>query len=175
MIAAVVCVDQNWGIGKDNDLLVHIPEDMKMFKRITTNEVPNTSFVVMGRKTYDSLPKKPLPNRVNIVITSSVEDIEEIEENVFFVSMEYAVEFLTNDHVVSRNKGIYIIGGGMIYKTLLPLCEKVFVTKVHNTYEADTFFPNIDDMNEWKLESESEIKEHNGINYQFCVYKNMLE
>lgn len=167
MIAAVVCVDQNYGIGSKNDLLAHIPEDMKRFKEITTGGA-----VVVGRKTYDSLPKKPLPDRTNIIVTSKVKKKPKIHrDGTIHSNMNYIKAWLIQPEVVNENCGIYVIGGGMIYKELLPLCERVYITKVFHSYEdVDTYFPNIDEMPEWEMTSASEVKEHNGIQYQFCVY-----
>lgn len=167
MIACIVAADNNWGIGSNNDLLAHIPEDMKMFKEITTG-----GSIVVGRKTYDSLPKKPLPNRTNIIITSEAKEKPELKKsNTIIANMEYIKTWLSNDEVIRDNNGIYIIGGGMIYKELLPFCERVYITKIHQTYDnADTYFPNIDDMPEWEMTSSSEIKEYNGVRYQFCIY-----
>lgn len=167
MIASVVAVDNNFGIGSNNELLAHIPEDLKMFKEITSGGA-----VIVGRKTYDSLPKKPLPNRTNIIITSQAKDKPELKKaNEIISNMEYIKAWLSNDEVIHDNEGIYVIGGGMIYEELLPYCERVYITKIHNAYDnADTFFPNIDDLPEWEMTSASEIKEHEGIQYQFCVY-----
>ena len=170
MIACVVAVDNNYGIGSKNELLAHIPEDMKMFKNITTSN--SGSAVIVGRKTYDSLPKKPLANRVNIIITSKAPDIPEVkEDNTIYSNMEYIKAWLSHNDTIRDNNGIYVIGGGMIYKELLPLCERVYITKVFHSYDdVDTYFPNIDNMPEWEMTSSSEIKEHNGIKYQFCIY-----
>ena len=166
MIACVVAVDSNYGIGSNNELLAHIPEDMKHFKEITTGGT-----VVVGRKTYDSLSKKPLPNRTNIIITSKADVPEVIDDDVLISNMEYIKVWLTDDKLISENNGIYVIGGGMIYKDLLPFCERVYITKILHAYDnVDTYFPNIDNMPEWEMTSASEIKEHNGVQYQFCVY-----
>lgn len=166
MISAIVAVDNNWGIGSNNKLLANIPEDMKFFKEKTMN-----SMVIMGRKTYESLPKKPLPNRTNIVITSKFGDLHYLEDGTMFVSMNFIKTYLK---WLPDNAPIdcYIIGGGTIYKELLLYCECAYVTKIFNSYDnVDTFFPNIDDMPEWDIEQTSEIKKHNDINYQFCTYK----
>ena len=167
MIAAVVCVDNNYGIGSKNDLLAHIPEDMKMFKEITTGGA-----VIVGRKTYDSLTKKPLPNRKNIIVTSKVKRKPKIQkDDTIHSNMNYIKAWLVHPEVVNENCGIYVIGGGMIYKELLPFCERVYITKVLHSYDdVDTYFPNIDNMPEWEMTSASEVKEYNGIKYQFCVY-----
>lgn len=166
MIAAIVCVDQNYGIGSKNSLLAHIPEDMERFKEMTTGHS-----IIMGRKTYDSLPNKPLQNRTNIVITHMKKQPKIQGEGLIHSNMEYIKAWLSKDEVIEENNGIYVIGGGAIYKELLPLCERVYITKVFHSYEdVDTYFPNIDEMPEWEMTSASELKEYNGIQYQFCVY-----
>lgn len=165
MISAIVCVDENWGIGCNNGLLVNIPEDMRFFKEKTMNNA-----VIMGRKTYDSLPKKPLPNRINYVITSRTTSKKcDYVNNCYFMSMDYIKDYLPS--ISFSYKDIFIIGGGMIYKELLPYCEKIYLTKVFHGYEnVDTYFPNIDNIPEWEIESTSEIKEYDGIKYQFYTY-----
>lgn len=166
MIAAIVAVDSNYGIGSNNNLLVHIPEDLKMFKDLTMN---NT--VIMGRKTYEPLPIRPLPNRTNIVITHTKNCPRFKEDGSIYSNMEDIKNWLSNERVININDGIYIIGGGMIYKELLPFCERVYITKIlHSFDDVDTFFPNIDNMPEWAMTSTSEVKEYNGIQYQFCIY-----
>lgn len=165
MISVIVAADLNNAIGNKNGLLAHIPADMKHFKDLTMG-----STVVMGRKTYDSLPKKPLPNRLNLVITSKVKDRYEIQDDgSIFVSMEYAKTWLINRKAIGDY--VFIIGGGQIYKELLPYCDKIYLTKIFHAYEdADTYFPNIDKMDEWKQEKAGEVKEYNGLKYQFCEY-----
>lgn len=166
MIAAIVCTDLNYGIGSKNELLTHIPEDMKMFRELTTNNI-----IVMGRKTWDSLSKKPLPNRTNVIITRRANWTYLDDNNVIFCDMERIKSFLKNTDTQCYDN-IFIIGGGQIYKELLPYCNRIYLTRVLNTYEnADTFFPNIDEMQEWSIVSESKIKEYNGIKYQFITYE----
>jgi dihydrofolate reductase len=168
MISAIVAVDDNFGIGRKDNLLAHIPEDMKMFKKITTNNI-----VVMGRKTYDSLPNKPLPNRINFVITTNPNKFTN-QYNLLYSNMESIKDWLSKDEV-RENSNIYIIGGGQIYKELLPFCERVYITKIFHAYDnVDTYFPNIDNMLEWEITSVSEINEHNGIKYQFCIYNRTI-
>lgn len=168
MISAIVCVDDNWGIGGNGDLLVHIPEDMKFFKEKTKD---NT--VIMGRKTYDSLPTKPLPNRENVVITNNFlngYNLRRDENGTVFTDLISIKDVLKLKEMDEYN--VFIIGGGQIYNELLPYCECVYVTKVFHCYDnADTYFPNIDEMQEWVMESASEIKEYNNIKYQFCKYR----
>ena len=155
MISAIVAVDNNWGIGFNGKLLEHIPEDLKMFKQLTIGHT-----VIMGRKTWNSLPKAPLPQRSNIVISSTKPLI--MDKNTLRLPLEDVIEFLeyTKDE-------IFIIGGGTIYKELLPLCDKVYVTKIFKDHSnIDTYFPNLDQMkDEWKLDNSEEIQNYNGINY----------
>ena len=169
MISAIVCVDENWGIGSNGDLLVHIPEDMKLFKELTNN-----SMVVMGRKTYDSLQIKPLPDRINIVITSNIDNkncLEARTDGSICMSMETFKNELPN-YSSLLPWDIWVIGGASIYNELLPYCEQVYITKVFNSYDnVDTYFPNIYNIPEWEIIWESEIKEYNGVKYQFCTYR----
>ena len=130
---AIVAVDKNWGIGKDNKLLFHIKEDMKFFKETTINKV-----VVMGRKTFLSLPNgEPLKDRVNLVITNKAKDLR--YGKVVFGNMEEIFEELkkydTND--------VFVIGGGSIYKQLIEYCDTIYVTRVDEAYDADTFMPDL--------------------------------
>ena len=168
MICAICSVDENWAIGYQGKLLANIPEDMKFFKEKTKD---NT--VIMGRKTYDSLPTKPLPNRENVVITNNFlngYNLSRDENGTVFTDLISIKNVLRLKEMDEYN--IFIIGGGQIYKELLPYCEYVYVTKVFHSYDnADTHFPNIDNMPEWVMESASEIKEYNNIKYQFCKYR----
>lgn len=168
MISAIVCVDQNWGIGYKGDLLIKIPEDMAFFKEKTSG---NT--VIMGRKTYDSLLIKPLPNRENVVITNNFlngYNLRRDENGTVFTDLISIKDVLRLKEMEEYN--VFIIGGGQIYKELLPYCEYIYVTKVFHCYDnADTYFPNIDNIPEWVTESTSEIKEYNNIKYQFCKYR----
>ena len=125
MISAIVAVDNNWGIGYNGDLLEHIPEDLKYFKELTTGHV-----VVMGRKTWDSLPKKPLKDRLNIVISSQPRG--PLGDMAFSIPMEEAKIRLA---LSSADEEWFIIGGGTIYKELLPICDRVYVTKILKDHE----------------------------------------
>lgn len=160
MISAIVAVDNNWGIGFNGDLLEHIPEDLKRFKELTFNKV-----VIMGRKTWDSLPKKPLPNRLNLVITRQGRFVDEM---TIFLSLEEITSRL--EHLDDEDHW-FIIGGGEIYKTLLPFCDNVYVTKIFKTYDkVDTYFPNLDNDPNWEIKEQSEVKTHKDIQYQFQLY-----
>ena len=165
MIAAIVAVNNNWGIGYNGDLLEHIPADLKNFRKLTENNI-----VVMGRKTWDSLPKKPLPNRSNIIITNTIKKESEIfDENanyIQFVSCDSIEKFKIDTH-----NDVFVIGGETIYKQFLPICDKVFVTKIFKDHEnIDTYFPNLDEMNDWKGFAIDEIQEYNDLAYQFWEY-----
>ena len=156
MIIAIVSVDEKYGIRKDGKLLVSHSEDMNFFKTMTTGNI-----VVMGRKTWDSLPKKPLPNRTNIIITSHPEKSDNIETT--FTTME---DFLDNlEYLNTGEKDIYIIGGASIYKQLLPYCDKIYMTMIPKVYKmADAFFPQLE-TDEWE-----KVKEEQTINVSFIEF-----
>ena len=159
MISAIVAVDNNWGIGFNGDLLEHIPEDLKYFKELTSGHC-----VMMGRKTWDSLPKKPLPNRKNYIISSSQPAI--LGNNIIRFQMDDAITFL--NYVW---EDVFIIGGGVIYKELLPYCDRVYVTKIFKDHaEIDTYFPNLDESDEWAPGMCSSIHNYKGLTYQFWQY-----
>jgi dihydrofolate reductase len=159
---AIVAVSENWGIGKDNDLLFRISADLKRFRELTAGHT-----VVMGRKTLESLPGgKGLPKRRNIVLTSHNIEIEGAEVVHTTEEMLKAVENEDTDTV-------FVIGGGSLYTALLPLCKRVYLTKVDAVGEgADTWFPNLDKLPNWQVEQESEPIEENGISYRFIDYVN---
>ena len=149
---AIVCVDQNWGIGYRGELLFHIPEDMKMFRERTTGQI-----VIMGRKTLESLPGgRPLPDRVNIVMTrakklpaESTGDAEAQDASAKMIAVHSAAE-LTEALALYPEKEQYVIGGGEIYRLLLPLCDTAYVTVVNGIRSADTFFPDLDADPAWE-------------------------
>lgn len=142
MIAAIVAIDERFGIGYDGQLLVHIPEDMKYFKELTSGNA-----IVMGRKTWDSLPQKPLPNRENIVITSQPHKAEQFD--VVFWNMEETLEWLEN-----TQKDVFIIGGASIYKQFLPYCDTIYITLIHKVFDnVDTYFPTLDLEEEWHIDN----------------------
>lgn len=131
----IVAVDRNWGIGKNGDLLVHIPEDMNFFKRKTTGNV-----VVMGRKTFESFPgKKALPDRVNLVLTRNADWTGEGAQTV---SGRSELEEKLEQY---KEQEVYIIGGGQIYREYLQDCDQIFVTHIDGDYQADTWFPNLEE------------------------------
>ena len=141
---AIVCADKNWGIGYKNRLLVSIPSDMKFFRETTTGKV-----IVMGRKTLESFPNgMPLKNRI-------VHDEEE----------------LMNELGKYDTEQIYIIGGESVYKMMLSYCDKIYVTKVDRAFQADTYFPNLDEMSEWKMTQESEEQTCFDLEFCFTTYE----
>ena len=158
-IAIVVIVDEENGIGKDGDLLCHLPNDLKHFKRLTTGHT-----IIMGRRTYDSLPKGALPNRTNIVITSDNE--QNYPGCIVVRSVDDAIS-------LSKDKEkVFIIGGGKIYNSTLHLANKLYLTRIHHVFDdADTFFPDID-FNNWKLIEEDKHKadENHVYDYSFMSY-----
>lgn len=156
----IVAVDNNWGIGNKNELLIRIPSDQKMFRETTTGKV-----VVMGRKTLDSFPNGlPLKNRTNIVLTK--ENRAPKGEEIILHSVEETLEELKK----YPEEDIYIIGGETIYKQFLPYCNEALVTKIDHAYAADAYFPNLDQDPEWKVESESEEQTYFDITYAFMKY-----
>lgn len=165
MISAIVAVDENWGIGFNGELLEKIPEDMKRFKKLTKGNV-----VVMGRKTWDSLPIKPLPDRLNLIISRQAQFV-----GMFTVSVGIE-EAMVRASMASKDPEDewFIIGGGQIYKEFLPFCDRVYVTKIFKSHDnVDTFFPNLDEpeeWNTWKVVHQSETKVYNDIMYQFWTY-----
>lgn len=157
----ILAADENWAIGKDGGLLCHLPGDLKFFKEKTQGKT-----VVMGRPTLESLPGgKPLPKRENIVLTSNQD--YHVEGALVVHSEEelmQAVEGRDTDEVM-------IIGGGKVYRDFLPKCDTCYITKIYEKFEADTWFLNLDEMPEFEVAWKSDIKEENGINYQFFEYR----
>lgn len=166
MVSAIVCVDKNWGIGYKGNLLVSIPEDMSFFRDKTRGNI-----VIMGRKTYDSLPSKPLPYRTNIVITSKVDNYMTDENGTIFASMNF-IKTLLNILPSKFPLDVYIIGGGHIYKELLPYCDNAYVTKINCAYkDVDTYFPNLEKEDNWEIAEVGDNKVYRGTGYKFCIYK----
>ena len=156
----IVAADRNWGIGKDNKLLVSIPADMRMFRQETMGKV-----VVMGRKTLESFPDgRPLKDRVNIVMTRNPD---------FQAKGVIAVHSLDELWKVLEDippENIYCIGGDSIYRLLLPFCSEAYVTRIDYEYQADRFFPDLDSDPEWRLVSESEEQTYFDLSYRFTKY-----
>ena len=167
MISAIVAVDANWGIGYNGQLLEHISDDLKRFKELTAN---NT--VVMGRKTWESLPNKPLPNRFNVILTSAPSQMEQTVNTKFLTMDDFLMNLDSLEEFMNEyGKEIFIIGGSQIYHSLLPIYDRAYVTKIYKSHEnVDSYFPNLDNDNNWKRVSASEIFTNNNLTYQFCCY-----
>lgn len=162
---AILSADRNWGIGNGNKLLVSIPSDMKFFRQTTTGKV-----VVMGRKTLESFPNgQPLKNRTNIVLTSNPD--YKVKDAVIVHSEEELLKTLEQ----YDSEEIYIIGGESIYRMMLPYCDTVFVTKIDRAFQADTFFPNLDEMEEWQMTEEGEEQTCFDLEFRFTKYKRRQE
>lgn len=158
---AIVCADKNWGIGYKNKLLVSIPSDMKFFRETTTGNV-----IVMGRKTLESFPNgMPLKNRTNIVLT------RDKNYQVKDAATVHNEEELMREIEKYDTDRVYIIGGESVYKMMLSHCDKVYVTKVDRGFQADTFFPNLDEMSEWKMTQESEEQTCFDLEFRFTTYE----
>ena len=137
MLTIIAAASETNALGKDNQLLWHLPEDFNRFKTLTSGH-----YIIMGRKTFESFPK-PLPNRTHIIITRQ-NDYQAPEGCIVVSSLENAME------LCPANEEAFVIGGGEIYQQSLDIVDKIDVTRVHTTIDADTFFPEID-TNSWKL------------------------
>ena len=154
----IVAVYADWGIGKDGTQPVALSADRKFFRETTRGAT-----VIVGRRTTEDFPgQKPLPGRKNIVMTRSN---TEIPGFVLCDSPEKAVEMTRED------ENVFVIGGGSIYRQLLPLCDTAYITKLDHTPASDTFFPNLDVDPAWKLAEILQSGEENGISYQMCRYE----
>ena len=157
----IAAVDKNWAIGKDNKLLVSIPADMKMFRQETTGKV-----VVMGRKTLESFPNGlPLKNRTNIVLT---------HDHTYKVPGAVVVHDMDELHEELKkydSQDIYVIGGETIYRQLLDECDVAHITKIDYAYDADAYFPNLDERPEWKITADSEEQTYFDLEYYFYRYE----
>ena len=158
----IACVDSNWGIGYNNQLLVRIPSDQKFFRQTTTGKV-----IVLGRKTLDSFPGgKPLKDRTNIVITT-MKNPEQRADEIYADSIEKCLEILKE----YKDEDIYICGGASIYKQFLPYCDTAYITKVEREFSADSFFPDLDKDNEWEMTEESEEQTYFDNTFYFTTYR----
>lgn len=157
----IAAVDKNWAIGLKNKLLVSIPADMKFFRETTTGKV-----VVMGRKTLESCPnQRPLKNRVNIVLTK--DEAYQVKDAVVVHDMEQLREELAK----YPSEDIYVIGGESIYRQLVDECDVAHITKIDYAYEADAYFPNLDEKEEWEITADSEEQTYFDLEYQFLKYE----
>ena len=157
----IVAVDENWGIGNGGDLLIRIPNDHKFFREETTGKV-----VVLGRKTLDTFPQGlPLKNRTNIILSANPDF--RVKDGIVVHSMEELLEELKK----YRSEDVYVIGGESIYRQMLPYCDVAHVTKIDRRYQADAYFPNLDERPEWKITADSEEQTYFDVAYQFVKYE----
>ena len=158
---AIVAADNKWGIGYQNKLLASIPSDMKFFRQTTTGKV-----VVMGRKTLESFPNGlPLKNRVNIVLTQNRN--YDVKDAVIVHSEKELLEELKK----YNSDDIFVIGGESIYRMMLPYLDLIYVTKIDRTFQADTFFPDLDAMEEWEMTEEGEEQTCFDLEFAFTKYE----
>lgn len=158
-LSLIVAVARNGAIGKGNDLLWHISEDLKRFKAITSGHT-----IVMGRKTYESFPKRPLPNRFHIVLSRTahwehpqVKTVRTVEEVL---------------GALPARQESFVVGGGEVFGLLLPFCSKAYLTEVDADFEADTFFPRLD-ASQWEMTEQGswQTDSETGLRYRYVTYK----
>ncbi len=158
---AIAAVDANWAIGNKNRLLTSIPADMKFFREKTMGHV-----VVMGRKTLESFPNGlPLKNRINIVLTANRS--YKVKDAIIVHTKEELLEELKK----YDSNELYVIGGGSIYEMLIPYCDTAYITKIDHAYAADTYFPNLDQMDDWEMMEVSEEQTCFDLEYVFAKYE----
>ncbi len=161
MLIAIVHADKQWGIGRGNDMMFSLPKDMKFFRETTIGHT-----VVMGGNTLRSFPgQKPLKNRVNIVLSRG-----QVRDDCIIVR---SYDELKTELKARQNEEIYVIGGGEVYRELLPYCELALVTKVDAVGGAEVFFPNLDEHPDFVCIDEGESLDDNGLTIRFTKYKNL--
>lgn len=157
----IVAVDKNWAIGLGNKLLVSIPQDMKFFRETTKGKV-----VAMGRKTLESFPGgQPLKNRINVVMTT---DKSYSTNGIVLV---HSLKEMLDELKKYPSEDIYVIGGETIYRQLLPHCDRAYITRIDHAYDADTYFPNLDEDPQWEMTKMSEEQTYFNLEYVFTVYE----
>lgn len=161
MLISILCVDKNFGIGKNNDLLFHLPLDMKFFRETTKGHT-----VAMGENTLLSFPKSsPLPNRINIVLSK-----EKTHNYIGCENIHDFNEFIHRITTLAKTEDVFVIGGASIYRQTLLFVDEVLLTKVDADGEATVFFPNLDEMPEWNCIEESEPIQDGEYKIRFCKY-----
>jgi len=156
---AIVAVDKCWGIGQGGEQLIYIPEDLKRFKNFTTG---NT--IILGRKTMYTFPgSKPLKNRRNLILSRDPHFRPEGAE--VFPDIPSLMEQVTDPD------NTYVVGGAMVYNTMIDQCDRAYITKIDAQYPADCWFPNLDDDPNWEVESEGEWLEHEGVRFRYVNYR----
>ena len=161
----IVAVDKNWAIGNKNQLLVRIPNDHKHFREETTGKV-----VVLGRKTLETFPQaQPLKNRTNIIL--STDRNYTVKDAIIVHSIEELLEELKK----YPSEDVYIIGGESVYRQMLPYCDTAHITKIDHAYEADSYFPNLDEDEEWEITADSDEQTYFDIAYEFIKYERKVQ
>lgn len=156
----IVAADENWAIGNKGSLLVRIPADHKMFRNETIGKT-----VVLGRKTLETFPQgQPLGGRTNVILTRNPD--YRVKDAVIVHSLEELLDYLKD----IPDEDIYIIGGSSVYEMMLPYCDTVHVTRIDHAYEADAYFPNLDESDEWELTADSEEQVYFDLTYRFLKY-----
>lgn len=159
----ILAADRNWAIGKDNELLIHLPGDLKYFKRMTTGKT-----VIMGRKTLESLPGgKPLPNRRNIILTRSADF--KVSGAEVLNSVEDVLHLIKSGNLESDEA--FVIGGADIYKQMMPYCDKFYITRIDAELPADRYFVDLDEVDDLKITWTGPIEEYKGTKYQYVLYE----
>ena len=154
----IVAVYDDWGIGKDGTQPIALSADRKFFRETTRG-----AMVIVGRRTIEDFPgQKPLPGRVNVALTRTAKEIPGF--TVCTGPDEAAA-------IAANAERAMVIGGGSIYRQMLPMCDTAYVTKVHTTVESDTFFPNLDEAPDWTFVEVIQSGEENGISYEMCLYR----
>lgn len=157
----IVAVDNNWAIGNKNQLLIRIPNDHKHFREETTGKV-----VVLGRKTLETFPQGlPLKNRTNIILSKDPD--YQVKDAIVVHSVEELLEELRK----YNDEDIYIIGGDSVYRQMLPYCNVAHVTKIDHEYEADAYFPNLDEEEDWEITADSDEQTYFDVAYEFLKYE----
>lgn len=157
----IAAVDENWAIGNKGELLIRIPADHKNFRQETTGKV-----VVLGRKTLETFPQGlPLKNRTNIILSANP------EYTVKDAVVVHSIDELLLELKKYDGEDIYIVGGESIYRQLLPYCDVAHITKIDHAYDADAYFPNLDEMAEWKVTADSDEQTYFDITYHFLKYE----
>lgn len=159
----ILAADRNWAIGKDNDLLIHLPCDLKYFKKMTTGKT-----VIMGRKTLESLPGgKPLPNRRNIILTRA--DDFQVSGAEVLNSIEDVLHLIKSGNLKSDEA--FVIGGADIYKQMMPHCDKFYITKIDAELPADRYFVDLDQVDGLEITWSGPIEEYKGTKYKYVLYE----
>lgn len=157
----IVAVDKNWAIGYRNELLVRIPNDQKHFREETTGKV-----VVLGRKTLETFPQGlPLKNRTNIVLSRNP------NYRVKGATVVHSTKELLKELEQYPSEDVYIVGGESVYREMLPFCDIVHVTKINHAYQADAYFPNLEETGEWEITADSEEQTYFDVEYFFQKYE----